>query len=249
MQVNANGEEIAYDSEEPVLIMPGRCISKIPYIQNKGASAYTRARADIVVTSLDSNELDVVDYIGFDLDLHVSIYGNSSSLSNGDGTFTINENTPFSVTVEVDSADITNYVKFKRLDTAGNITESSYKNRFTIFINDISITIKKSIAGGKNPIQSFMFNVNNGKEIVLSIVMDPSDFTAGECEVTITRLPPGTYTVSERTDWPWKYTLISRNNITVNENDSIASFISKRNGSTWLGGLDIRENTFKPISG
>lgn len=58
MQIDSNGKEVAYDLQEPVSIMPGSCISKIPYIQNNGAPAYIRARADIVVTSPDSNELD-----------------------------------------------------------------------------------------------------------------------------------------------------------------------------------------------
>lgn len=66
MQIDSSGKEVSYNSQEPVSIMPGSCISKIPYIQNNGASAYIRARVDISVASAEGTILDA-DVVSFNV--------------------------------------------------------------------------------------------------------------------------------------------------------------------------------------
>ena len=73
----------------------------------------------------------------------------------------------------------------------------------------------------------------------------------GEGSVTVKALPLGEYTVTELTDWSWRYDTESgsvKTAVVTDSSDGSAPaevvFVNKPNGSTWLGGETSNENKF-----
>lgn len=71
---------------------------------------------------------------------------------------------------------------------------------FTITVNTCSLTITKTVTGGGDPNQTFVFNVMKGNDLVTTVVLKAGQST------TITGLAVGDYTVVEDTNWSWSYT-------------------------------------------
>lgn len=71
---------------------------------------------------------------------------------------------------------------------------------FTITVNTCSLTITKTVTGGGDPNQTFVFNVMKGNDLVTTVVLKAGAST------TITGLAVGDYTVVEDTAWSWSYT-------------------------------------------
>ena len=68
----------------------------------------------------------------------------------------------------------------------------------------------------------------------------------GNGEVTIKDLPIGEYTVTERTDWSWRYTpAYESKTITLVANDeNEVAFDNNRRWIYWLSGDSYNENQF-----
>ena len=68
----------------------------------------------------------------------------------------------------------------------------------------------------------------------------------GEGHVTIQGLPKGTYTVTEQTEWSWRYTpeekAISVNVIAASQK---VTFTNRYSNSAWLNAMDAIFNRFK----
>lgn len=63
-------------------------------------------------------------------------------------------------------------------------------------------------------------------------------------------MPAGEYTVTERTDWSWKYKLDGTNGLTVTvggTGTAEATFQNKRGDKNWMGGSDTVDNVFETI--
>lgn len=71
---------------------------------------------------------------------------------------------------------------------------------FTITVNTCSLKISKTVTGGGDPNQTFVFNVMKGNDLVTTVVLK------GGASTTITGLAVGDYTVVEDTAWSWSYT-------------------------------------------
>lgn len=71
---------------------------------------------------------------------------------------------------------------------------------FTITVNTCSLKITKTVTGGGDPNQTFVFNVMKGNDLVATVVLKAGQST------TITGLSVGDYTVVEDTAWSWSYT-------------------------------------------
>ena len=71
---------------------------------------------------------------------------------------------------------------------------------FTITVNTCSLTITKTVTGGGDPNQTFVFNVMKDGKLVTTVVLKAGTST------TITGLAVGDYTVAEDTAWSWRYT-------------------------------------------
>ncbi|MDD6236209.1 MAG: InlB B-repeat-containing protein [Clostridiales bacterium] len=120
-----------------------------------------------------------------------------------------------------------------------------------IFIYDptlTTLTITKSGADvSKDPNQSFIFYVKgadeNTKDIDITVVIN------GNGSKTIQSLPVGTYTVTEDTQWSWRYRAQSSNPATIEakggdvKNEII--FTNDRTADKWLDGNAYCRNLFK----
>ena len=83
----------------------------------------------------------------------------------------------------------------------GNMTNTaSVEKPFTITVKTCSLTITKTVMGGGDPNQTFVFNVMKGNDLVTTVVLKAGTST------TITGLAVGDYTVAEDTAWSWSYT-------------------------------------------
>lgn len=83
----------------------------------------------------------------------------------------------------------------------GNMTNTaSVEKQFTITVNTCSLKITKTVTGGGDPNQTFVFNVMKGNDLVTTVVLKAGQST------TITGLAVGDYTVVEDTNWSWSYT-------------------------------------------
>ena len=88
--------------------------------------------------------------------------------------------------------------------------------------------------------QTFIFDVTGGpNDFEITVTINGND------SVTIKDLPIGTYTVTERTDWSWRYTPKNGNVRTVNLAEANeAVFENQRTGIYWLSGDNLKENQF-----
>lgn len=77
---------------------------------------------------------------------------------------------------------------------------SSAPVEFKITVKTCSLTITKTVTGGGDPNQTFVFNVMKDGKLVTTVVLK------GNMSTTITGLAVGDYTVAEDTAWSWRYT-------------------------------------------
>ena len=83
----------------------------------------------------------------------------------------------------------------------GDMTNTAdVEKQFTITVKTCSLTITKTVTGGGDPNQTFVFNVMKGNDLVTTVVLKAGTST------TITGLAVGDYTVAEDTAWSWRYT-------------------------------------------
>ena len=111
------------------------------------------------------------------------------------------------------------------------------QGEFIVHINVFDLTIQKTAKGGTtiDPNQTFVFKVkNNDTGKTMEIVI------TGEGQQTIKGLPMGNYTITEDTNWSWKYTPVDKNgvaepsqNITATDATTV-TFENKNNGTNWL---------------
>lgn len=82
----------------------------------------------------------------------------------------------------------------------GTYESVSKDTTFTITVKTCSLTITKTVTGGGDPNQTFVFNVMKDGKLVTTVVLK------GNMSTTITGLAVGDYTVVEDTAWSWSYT-------------------------------------------
>lgn len=121
--------------------------------------------------------------------------------------------------------------------TAGNQAEIVCINTYIPLVADLTITKTGAQAIDEN--QSFIFTVE-GMGITLDVVIN------GNGSVTIQDLPIGEYTVTENTNWSWRYTPADgEQTITLTANDdNTVSFSNNRSWIYWLSGDSYNENQF-----
>lgn len=116
--------------------------------------------------------------------------------------------------------------------------------RVHVLVPSFDLTITKNVTGGA-PSQSFIFDIkDSNNQIFMTVAIHPEDFTNGTASVTINDLPNGSYTVTERGGWSWKYQLNGSNGQSVtNQNGTAgATFENKRNTVNWLGDSEVKKN-------
>ena len=120
---------------------------------------------------------------------------------------------------------------------------ATYYAKFEYDVADLTIT--KSYADGalldKN--QSAVFTVSDGNGFSIDVVIH------GAGSVTIKGLKVGTeYTVTEKTDWTWRYTPEKNNqSITLNADGNTLVFKNTLKNPYWLSGNTYCDNRWRTI--
>ena len=120
----------------------------------------------------------------------------------------------------------------------GGWTDVTYYAKFELAVVDLTITKSGWAAIDEN--QSFIFTIAGPNGFSMNVVI------RGNGSVTVKNLPVGEYTVTENTDWSWRYTPVnSEKKITLTANgENAVSFNNKREKVLWLSGDCYVENWF-----
>ena len=121
-------------------------------------------------------------------------------------------------------------------------TDTTYYAKFSALETELTITTKSTVDAD----QVFIFHIKgtdtNTEEIDLTVTV------IGDSSVTITKLPVGNYTVTEMTDWSWRYenenavqeVMLNYNGGATNE----IIFNNSRENGKWLDGNATKDNQF-----
>lgn len=122
----------------------------------------------------------------------------------------------------------------------GKNVAATYYAKFELDVADLTIT-KTGTINTYDANQSFIFRVTGPNGFSLDVVIN------GTGSVTIKDLPIGTYTVTEITEWSWRYTPDggAEKSITLGAGNNEVIFNNTRNGNIyWLAGDSFKENQF-----
>lgn len=169
------------------------------------------------------------------------------------GAFT--EDTPVQVKVSIGDTDVTSYTTFKRnactikddCHTAETTVDTSGETwvNFIVHINAFDLEIIKAIADGKKPDQNFVFEITGPSGFSMTVVIPVEEFNSnGTASITVEKVPAGTYTIKELTDWSWRYTCNDAEQEVSPSNPS-ATFINQRTDNQWLDGETRCQNVFQ----
>ncbi len=119
--------------------------------------------------------------------------------------------------------------------------EKSY--HFIVHIKSFDLTITKTVEGEVLDNQTFVFTVqrNDSTDAPIEVVIK------GANSKTIKGLPSGTYTVTEKTDWSWRYNAEGRNQQTVTPGGATAKVTfnnTLKSEQKWLNGYAYQPNDF-----
>lgn len=133
----------------------------------------------------------------------------------------------------------------KTKDLGNNVMGYAAATYYAKFEYDVAdLTITKSGAEDIDENQSFIFTVTGPNNFSAKVVIQ------GNNSVTIKGLKVGTYTVTEDTDWSWRYTPQGGDSqkITLSSatKANTVTFTNKRSNGKWLGGDDYRLNILLP---
>lgn len=134
-------------------------------------------------------------------------------------------------------------IPHKTKDLGNNVMGYEAATYYAKFEPDVAdLTITKSGAEDIDENQSFIFTVTGPNDFSAKVVIQ------GNGSVTIKGLKVGTYTVTEDTDWSWRYTPQNRTqSITLNPAvTNTVTFVNTRSKGKWLGGDAYECNTLYP---
>lgn len=167
--------------------------------------------------------------------------------------FAFTQDTPVKVTVKIGDTDITGHTTFVHGDCTFEGCKWGQNGfsdcHFIVHVKSFDLTIKKTGTQDIDENQSFVFKVKK-KDGDSTFSMDV--VIQGNESVTIKDLEPGTYTVTEETDWSWRYTPKGGKSQTVNpaaenvQKDTngavLVTFDNDRENDKWLNGGALRKN-------
>ena len=111
---------------------------------------------------------------------------------------------------------------------------------------ETELTIQTSSALESDSDQSFVFKIT-GKEGTETEGVDVTVTVVGNNKVTITELPIGTYTVTEVTNWSWRYendSAVREVVLEYNPEGTTILYDNNRQHEKWLDGNDVATNVF-----
>ena len=162
----------------------------------------------------------------------------------------LTEDTYVNVTVSANDktlpADVVTFVHTADNDFPGCSFNPAH-GQFIVHIKVFNLTIVKAAADDSKPIdkdQTFVFHVKGkNNDVDMQVVITGAD------KQVIKNLPVGEYTITEDTNWSWKYTPVDNNQSVMEENiqDGAATvtFKNENKGTNWLTSLAKALNVWK----
>lgn len=190
-----------------------------------------------------------VTMLGTKPTLDISYTPNESKLEGGKYT---KQDVPVKATVKIGTEDVNAYTTFVHQDCD---PACGWENpatpgdpAFLIHIKSCTLTITKTGRETIDENQSFMFDVTDldGKPITRVVIAMVDNSTSKS--VTIKGLKVGEYTVTEVTDWSWRYEPATRSQLvtlTADKTGDTVTFNNIREQKQWLGGDAYEPNIFK----
>lgn len=135
-----------------------------------------------------------------------------------------------------------NLLKPKR--TAEIWVSATYYAKFVALKTDLTITTESTASVDAD--QVFIFRIQ-GKAGTETAGVDLTVTIAGNNSVTITELPTGSYTVTELTDWSWRYENDDAKrevDLTYNSGANHILYDNSRENGSWLDGNATQDNKF-----
>lgn len=145
---------------------------------------------------------------------------------------------------EAANADFTQSSTSQQVAISSTPGKVTFNNTYKRQLGDVTIR-KELAAGSKTDGQTFLFRVTGPNNLSMTVHVE-----AGK-PVTIYDLPKGTYTVTELTDYSWRYTLTSGKALSADlmANASVTlTFTNQYREEQWLNDTDVEENTFTASS-
>lgn len=146
-------------------------------------------------------------------------------------------------------ADVVTFVHTADTDFPGCSFDPA-QGQFIVHINVFDLTIEKKAANGStiDPNQTFVFRIKgNNNDVDMQVVI------TGASKQVIKNLPVGEYTITEDTNWSWKYTPVDKDGAVVPSQTITATgattvtFENENKGTNWL--TSIAEVINKWING
>lgn len=149
------------------------------------------------------------------------------------------------VTVTEQYVTIPNYAP-RQFQITQDLSSDAEQNKI-IFIYDptlSTLTIAKTGAQDIDENQTFVFRVQGTDENTRTV--DLIVTVHGNGKTTVSELPVGAYTVTEQTDWSWRYTPeAGTQTVTVTPGGSTVTFTNTRTDGQWLNGDSYSINEFQ----
>lgn len=179
-----------------------------------------------------------------------------------EGYIAVPDDIPVNVSVKIGETAIDHHVNFVHDECEHSGcdfgTEGAVPCKFILHVNTCSLTVEKAIAEGKlqDPYQSFIFKVHyqgipDGEGTILPSA-DYNVLIVGVGSRTIVGLPVGSYTVSEDTNWSWRYTLVGENHVSTElsagNSTATVTMTNELNNEFWLSDEAVAKNVFNSNS-
>jgi len=171
------------------------------------------------------------------------MYANHDTISNWNADPNINpyESAPTKLSELIDTSEHIDGTSLKTLQNFGDITLVAI---FEPAINLKGLTITKSGVETVDANNKFIFNISGTSD--KGDVIDMNVYVTGNGSVVVSQFPVGTYTITEMTDWSWRYEvdaqkcegLNSDSKITISDPNTAYSVTIankvKTDGDKWL---------------
>lgn len=159
------------------------------------------------------------------------------------GVFNTADDSYYKVTSKIGADNIDDYVIYKHQACTTNCGFNSDKGQFIVHKKTCTLNVAKKVAGSNNS-DSFAMKITGITEA------DFDDFEVlvkGGETVTVKGLPIGTYTVTEDTNWAWRYT-VSGNGATAElspaNNNGTVTITNTLKENKWLNFVTSVQNLF-----
>ena len=144
------------------------------------------------------------------------------------------------VTVKINNEDVTGHVKFEHTNCTGKTCNLPEGKKFLIHVKTCTLTITKTGGTAGDP---YVFEVKKDGHPYTEVTVK-----SGE-RVEIVELPVGTYTITEKTDWSWRYTPSYSNDgkaeLAASAPNGEIICTNTSNTDKWLNDYAVKSNTYQ----